>query len=133
MQQQSRAAAVSAPGTSAHESLREREEVLEICYWYQGEGFGETFTPQAIGAFLTLPAERIAAILAALEVDGDLVCNGGSYRFADAGKNKASRLFHESFAEFQTPSHYECTAGCCDGDDHSGCDHGPLNTHVRVG
>lgn len=118
---------------SAHEALREREEVLEICYWYEGEGFGQSFTPEAIGAFLPLPPDRIADILARLAADGDLVATNGTYRFGDGGKTKASRLFHETFAEFQAPSHYECTAGCCDGDDHSGCDHGPLHTHVRVG
>lgn len=117
---------------SAHEAMRQREEVLEICYWYQGEGFGEAFTSAAIASFLPLPPARIAEILVALASDGDLVHDAAGYRFAEPGKKKASRLFHETFAEFQTPSHYECTAGCCDGDDHSGCDHGPLHTHVRV-
>ena len=127
------ASAGSAQPEAAHEGLREREEVLEICYWYQGEGFGESFTAQAIAAFLPLSSQRIAEILAALAADGDLTADGAAYRFAEPGRKKASRLFHETFAEFQTPSHYECTAGCCDGDDHSGCDHGPVHTHVRVG
>lgn len=123
---------VQAQSSAAHEALREREEVLEICYWYEGEGFGASFTPQSIAAFLPLAPARIGEIMAALATNGDLVADGSAYRFAEPGKKKASRLFHETFADFQTPSHYECTAGCCDGDDHSGCDHGPLHTHVRV-
>lgn len=116
----------------AHELLRQREEVLEICYWYQGEGFGERFTADAIQSFLPLPRDRIAEILEFHRIEGSLMHEAGAYTFAEPGKKKASRLFHETFAEFQTPSHYECTAGCCDGDDHSGCDHGPIHSHVRV-
>lgn len=125
------------PDASAHEMLRQREEVLEICYWYQGEGFGESFTADAIQSFLPLPRDRIAEILEFHRLEGSLKQEGsaqagGPYTFAEAGRKKASRLFHETFAEFQTPSHYECTAGCCDGDDHSGCDHGPLYSPVRA-
>ena len=29
-----------------------REDVLQICYWYQGEGFGDTFTPKSMMPFL---------------------------------------------------------------------------------
>ena len=120
------------PDSSPHEQLRQREEVLEICYWYQGEGFGENFTAEAIQSFLPLPRDLIAEILEFHRLEGSLVQEDRAYAFAEAGKKKASRLFHETFAEFQAPSHYECTAGCCDGDDHSGCDHGPIHSHVRA-
>ena len=109
--------------------LRQREEVLEICYWYQGEGFGESFTPAALQSFLPLATERIAEIMQALTVDGDLAAQGHGFQLTEAGREKASRLFHETFAEFQTPSHFECTAGCCDSEDDCDHDHHPPDTH----
>ncbi len=36
----------------ALDRLIEQEDVLQICYWYQGEGFGESFTPLAVLPFL---------------------------------------------------------------------------------
>ena len=60
--------------------LRQREEVLEICYWYQGEGFGESFTPAALQSFLPLATERIAEIMQALTVDGDLAAQGHGFQ-----------------------------------------------------
>ena len=47
----------------------------------------------------------------------------GTYRFTDTGGKEAGKLFVESFNEMQQPAHYECADGCCDGDDHSNCNH----------
>ena len=45
----------------------------------------------------------------------------GTYAFTAPGKRGAGRLFVETFTEFQTGTHGECTAGCCEGDEV--CDH----------
>ncbi len=112
--------------------LVEREEVLEICYWYKGEGLGERLSPQAVLPFMTSDPDLVAEVFELLVNDGDFSAENGAYDFTPAGKKKAARLFHDSFTEFQLGSHGECTAGCCDGDeecDHEHHGHGPLAGH----
>jgi hypothetical protein len=103
-------------GTEALERLQAREEVLQICYWYQGEGFGERFTPAAVQPFLPMDCAALAGIFAVLAGEGAFAPDGDGYRFTAAGKRRAGRLFVETFAEFQTGTHGECTAGCCEED-----------------
>ena len=125
-------------GTSGEAALRgiaEREEILEICYWYKGEGFGERFTVAALAPFLAKGQAEIGVIIEALVADGALLRDGLGYRLSDTGTKAAGRLFHDTFTEFQLGSHGECTAGCCDGDDHSQCAHehtdGQAHTHTH--
>lgn len=109
-------------GDVALARLVNREEVLEIGYWYQGEGFGDVFDAQVLLPFLKHDAETIAAVLLDLSAAGDLLPAGtGGYCFSEQGRRKAGRLFAEHFADLQKPTHGECEAGCCDGDDHSKC------------
>ena len=42
-------------GAVALDRIKRYEEVLEICYWYEGEGLGDSFTPAAVTPFLPLP------------------------------------------------------------------------------
>lgn len=102
--------------------LVDREELLEIGYWYQGEGFGDTFDAQVLLPFLKQDAATIGNVLADLAASGDLLpADGTAYRFSEQGRRKAGRLFAEHFSDLQRPTHGECEAGCCDGDDHSRC------------
>ncbi|WP_283647172.1 hypothetical protein [Marinovum algicola] len=48
----------------ALDRLIEQEDVLQICYWYQGEGFGESFTPLAVLPFLKSGEGDVAEELA---------------------------------------------------------------------
>jgi hypothetical protein len=95
------------------------DEVLQICYWYQGEGFGDRFTADAILPFLNSERLLVADALEALVGNGDMERTESAYVFTAGGKRKAGRLFHEAFADFQGPTHGECPTGCCDDD---GCD-----------
>lgn len=109
------------PRDSALERLVDREEVLQICYWYEGEGFGSAFTAAALEPFLNCEAQAIQAAFVDLEARGRMRAADGGYRFTDDGREEAARLFAEGFADFQRPAHGQCEAGCCDGDDHSEC------------
>jgi hypothetical protein len=108
--------------TSALGMLINREEVLEIAFWYQGEGFGETFDGAALSVFLNCGREIVEAALGELVAQGSLeaVATGG-YRFTPPGRAYAARLFHEGFADYQKPGHGECVEGCCEDGDHSRC------------
>ena len=91
-----------------------REDVLQICYWYQGEGFGDTFTPQSMMPFLKNEGDIVVEVMAELAQEGTLIAEGDAYRFSDSGKRKAGAMFYESCTEFQQGAHGECTAGCCE-------------------
>ena len=109
----------TAPSADAEalDRLIEQEDVLQICYWYQGEGFGEAFTPQAVLPFLKGGAAQVAETFERLVETGEMRAEGAAYAFTADGRRKAGRMFFETFTEFQQPSHGECTAGCCDGDE----------------
>lgn len=114
----------SARENSALNRLADREEVLQICYWFQGEGLGDVYRPQLLSPFLNRPVPQIEASLQQLAQLGELEAvtqPTAGYRFTAAGKKKAGQLFAESFSDFQKQGHGECDAGCCDGDDHSKC------------
>jgi hypothetical protein len=98
-----------------------REDVLQICYWYQGEGFGNSFTPQSVMPFLQNNIDVVTEVMSDLSKDGTLTFENGAYSFSDGGKRQAGAMFYDSFTEFQQGTHGECNAGCCDGDEV--CDH----------
>jgi hypothetical protein len=109
------------PG-SALQRLVNREEVLQICYWFQGEGFGDRYEATALRAFLNCDLGAVRTALAELADRGALdEVEEGRYRFTEQGRSEGGRLFAESFSDFQRQGHGECDAGCCDGDDHSRC------------
>ncbi len=107
----------SSAGERALARLREREEILQICYWYQGEGLGSTFTPQSVMPFLQTDSSRVSETFEELVEAGDLQRGERGYDFTQEGKRKAARMFVETFTDFQQPGHGECQDGCCDGDE----------------
>ena len=102
----------------------DREEVLQICYWYQGEGFGEIYDPAVLAPFLNTELAAIEAALEELTAQGCLEPVSeprAGYRFTPRGKKEGGRLFADGFSDYQKAGHGECADGCCDGDDHSQC------------
>ena len=111
-------------GGTALERLVDREEVLQICYWYQGESLGDVYSAALLGPFLgRMPPVIESALqdLARIGLLAPVEAPTPGYRFTAAGKQQAGRLFAEGFADYQKSGHGECDAGCCDGDDHSKC------------
>ena len=72
--------AAATSGDIALRRIAEREEILEICYWYRGEGFGERFTVTALAPFLAKGQEEIGAIMESLVAEGALLRDGPGYR-----------------------------------------------------
>ena len=113
---------------SALNRMVNREEVLQICFWYQGEGFGEVFSSMQVEPFLNCSGAEIEAAFAELVDQDHLQVVTKGYQLTDEGKKLAGKLFAENFSDFQRGGHGECDAGCCDGDDHSQCgDHCDLH------
>ncbi len=114
--------AVSAPG--ALERLVNREDILQICYWYQGEGLGDVYNARSLQPFLNYDEVLIETAFNELILAGYLEIISSptpGYRFTESGKKEGGRLFADSFADFQKAGHGECAAGCCDDGDHSQC------------
>ncbi len=108
----------------ALDRLVNREDVLQICYWCEGEGFGDIFSPAILSPFLNFEQSAISAALNELETDGllkEISTTAGSYSFTDKGRKQGGRLFGDTFADYARQGHGECADGCCDGDDHSQC------------
>ena len=103
--------------------LKEREEVLQICYWYEGEQLGPTLEPQAVLPFLTSDPALVREMFDLLVEEGDLAPAPRGFAFTDAGRKKAARMFADTFTEFQLGAHGECTAGCCDEESGEVCEH----------
>ena len=114
-------AAVSAAAPDALSRLVNREEVLQICYWFRGEGFGDVCDAAKLKPFLQSDVAAIETALRELVDRGDLQFDGGGYRLTETGGREAGRLFSDSFSDFQKQGHGECAAGCCEEDDHSKC------------
>ena len=108
--------------------LKEREEVLQICYWYEGEKLGPTLDAAAVLPFMTSDPDLVREMFDLLVAEGDLEPAARGYAFTEEGRKKAARLFADAFTEFQLGAHGECTAGCCD-EDGEACEHGHAHGH----
>ena len=116
-----------ASSVSALDNLVNREEVLSICYWFQGEGFGEIYRPAEMESFLNCNAASILIALKELVVEGhleELPGDSPAYKLTETGKKQGGRLFGDAFSDLTRQGHGECADGCCDGDDHSQCGDG---------
>jgi len=114
----------STPNPGALDRLVNREEILQICYWYQGEGLGNVYSAKTIQPFLNYDEDLIEIAFKELIDEGCFELATGSikgYSFTEKGKTQGGRLFADSFADFQKAGHGECAAGCCDDGDHSQC------------
>lgn len=119
-------AAPTATTTTANDALTRmvnREEVMQICFWFQGEGFGDRFDATLLRPFLHCDPVAIDTALVELAEQGHFQAALGlpGYLFTEQGRRDAGRLFADGFADFQKQGHGECDAGCCDDDDHSRC------------
>ena len=121
--------AETATSGTALDRLVNREEVLSICYWFQGEGFGDVYRPTDMETFLNCDAASISDALNELVSEGHLQEVAGqasAYEFTAKGKKQGGRLFGDAFSDLTRQGHGECADGCCDGDDHSQCGDGCL-------
>jgi len=113
--------------------LKEREEVLQICYWYEGEKLGPTLDADSVMPFMASDPDLVREVFELLVAEGDLEAAQQGYAFTKAGREKAARLFSDTFTEFQLGAHGECTAGCCDDEDGEACEHGHAHGHSHGG
>lgn len=104
---------VSQPKSEAMQALYWREEILQVMFWIQGEGFGDDIDPDTLGRFLGIDGGVGLSYLDRLVSDGLLETVGsGRYRLSAVGKEEGAKIFGDEFADFTKPSHGECGADC---------------------
>ena len=96
--------------------MARRDEVLEMLYWTEGEGFSGAATLDAIARFLTHSRDDVLRTLTELVTRGDVTTNDltGEYRLTEVGRKEAARRFAEEFAPMLNQGHGECNDPDCD-------------------
>lgn len=104
---------VPEPRSEGLRHLYWREEILQVMYWIEGEGFGEDLGGEDLERFLGLSADIALPHLERLADDGYLArVGGGRYRLTEMGRSDGARAFADEFAELTRPGHGECGPEC---------------------
>ena len=100
----------------AGRDIARRDEVLELLYWLEGEGFVGSATLSGIARFLVHPEDDVRCTLTELVRRGDVVVDdaSGEYRLTASGRGEAARRFAEEFAPLLSQGHGECNDPQCD-------------------
>lgn len=98
------------------DDIRWRDELLQVLYWFRGEGLGDAVTPQQLLAFLPASVESIREHLDHLAADGYVTTVAGQpehYRLTDWGVKEGGRRFADEFAGLTGQAHGECNNPNC--------------------
>src|SRR5262245_50107348 len=96
--------------------IARRDELLELLYWTEGEGFAGAGTLDTITRFLTHERTEVLRTLDDLAARGDVAQDQatGEYRLTETGRKEAARRFAEEFAPLLNQGHGECNDPNCD-------------------
>lgn len=100
---------------SDEHDLARRDELLELLYWFEGEGFRGAASLEAITRFLADAEADVAAMLDDLLRRGEVIreADTGEYRLTEAGRREGARRFADSFAPLLGQGHGECNDPDC--------------------
>ena len=95
-------------------ALRWRDELLQIMYWYRGEGLGESVAPRDLVVFLGADEATVATHLDLLVADGFADEEmPGQFRLTPRGIAEGGRRFADEFAGLTGQAHGECNNPGC--------------------
>ena len=101
----------------AGESIAREDELLELLYWFEGEGFGGVANFTSITRFTALNESVVRITLDRLIARGDVMLDSArddELRLTDAGRREAARRFAAEFAPMLSQGHGECSDPNCD-------------------
>ena len=98
------------------DDIARRDELLELLYWIEGEGFSGAATFDGIARFLAHPREAVRSALTDLMARGDVLHDrdSGEYRLSETGRREGARRFAEEFAPMLNQGHGECNDPTCE-------------------
>lgn len=102
---------------SAVDRVKRRDELLQVLFWLEGEGFESELNAVGVGRFLAWPDDEIRKGLAELVDDGFATTAGDDIRLTDAGRQEGGRRFVAEFATLLSrDTHHggECHDPDCD-------------------
>lgn len=111
------AANVQAAATGAGSDIAREDELLELLYWFEGEGFGGVASMEGIIRFTNLSEPLVRRTLDRLLSRGDVMLDtsrGAEYRLTEPGRREAARRFAAEFAPMLNQGHGECSDPECD-------------------
>ena len=96
--------------------IERQDEMLELLYWLEGEGFTDNATLDGIARFIAQERERAEQTLERLIERGDVTLDPsrGEYRLSETGRREAARRFAEEFTPYLAQGHGECSDPECD-------------------
>jgi hypothetical protein len=100
------------PKSEALRALYWRDEILQMMFWIQGEGFGDRVDPALLERFLGVDAAVGLKYLDRLVDEGLLRTEGGLYEMTEEGRSYGAKVFAEEFSDLTRPSHGECGPDC---------------------
>ena len=104
-------------GRDAGREIAREDELLELLYWFEGEGFAGVATLEGIVRFTSIDEPLVRETLGRLIARGDVVvdaASGEQYRLSGPGRRGAARRFAAEFAPMLSQGHGECSDPDCD-------------------
>ena len=98
------------------DAIRWRDEILQILYWFRGEGLGEAVSPRNLVTFLGADQEQVRQHLERLVDDGYVTRLEGTptrYQLTEWGVKEGGRRFADEFAGLTGQAHGECNNPNC--------------------
>ncbi len=89
-----------------------RDEILQLAFWIEGEGFGELVGISTLVRFMGVAPAVAAAHLEELVDDGYLERSAFAYRLSIRGRAEGGRIFAEEFEDWTRPAHGACGVSC---------------------
>lgn len=101
----------------AGEGIAREDELLELLYWFEGEGFGGVASLEGIIRFTNLGEPLVRVTLDRLMARQHVALDadpGTEYRLTETGRKEAARRFAAEFAPLLSQGHGECSDPNCD-------------------
>lgn len=93
-----------------------RDQLLELLYWIEGEGFPGAARIDALARFLAQPADSVLETLEDLRRRGEVSSDPSSdeYKLTEIGRREGARRFADEFAPLLAQGHGECSDPNCE-------------------
>jgi hypothetical protein len=98
----------------AGREIARQDELLELLYWLEGEGFAGSATVAGMSRFLAEDERTVEETLGRLLARGYVVAAGVEFRLTEVGRGEAARRFADEFAPLLNQGHGECNDPTCD-------------------
>jgi DNA-binding IclR family transcriptional regulator len=98
------------------DELARRDQLLELLYWIEGEGFAGAAQIDALARFLAQPVDTVSTTLDDLVRRGEVSRDSasGDYKLTQTGHREGARRFADDFAPLLSQGHGECNDSACE-------------------